>query len=247
MPADRLPRRDLLRLAGLGILSAGLTACSSSASVATPTTLLPPPASPEPTTEPAIAGPDEALARLREGNQRFVADKEGHPNSSPSRRTTVAAGQQPFATILGCVDSRVPPELIFDRGLGDLFVIRTAGHTLDRAVTGSIEFGAAELKIPLILVLGHERCGAVKATIDFLGGSGEAPGDIAMLVEAITPAVEAARARPGDLLDNAVEINVTRTIATLRTSSVLAGLIAQGKAKITGAVYDLDTGAVRFL
>ncbi len=243
MPIDRLPRRDLLRLAGLGILSAGLTACSSSASMVTPPTLVPSTASPE----PVVTDPNEALSRLREGNQRFVADKEGHPNSSPSRRTTVAAGQQPFATILGCVDSRVPPELIFDRGLGDLFVIRTAGHTLDRAVTGSIEFGAAELKIPLILVLGHERCGAVKATIELLEGSGEAPGDIAMLVEAITPAVEAAHARPGDLLDNAIEINVTRTIATLRTSSVLAELIAQGKAKIAGAVYDLDTGAVRFL
>ncbi len=244
MPTQRLPRRDLLRLAGLSVLSAGLAACGSSTPAAAPATLVP---SPEPTVEPAITSPDDALARLREGNQRFVADKEGHPNSNPARRTTVAAKQQPFATVLGCVDSRVPPELIFDRGLGDIFVIRTAGHTLDHAVTGSIEFGAAELKIPLILVLGHERCGAVKATIDILGGTGEAPGDIAMLVQAITPAVEEARAKPGDLLDNAVEINVTRTIATLSATSVLADLITQSKVKIAGAIYDLDTGVVRFL
>ncbi len=243
MDTQRLPRRELLRLAGLGALGIGLAACGQSAPASAPTA----PATPVEPTEPAVAGPDDALARLREGNLRYVADKEGHPNSSPARRATVATAQHPFATVLGCVDSRVPPEMIFDRGLGDLFVIRTAGQTLDRAVTGSIEFGAAELKIPLLLILGHERCGAVKATIDALNGSGEAPGDIAMLVESLTPAVEEARARPGDLLDNAVEINVNHIITTLSASPVLADLIKGGQVKIAGAIYDLDTGAVRFL
>ena len=241
---DRLPRRDLLRLAGFSTLSVGLAACGRVAPAVQPAASALPA---HPSAEGTSASADEALARLREGNQRFVADKESNPNSNPARRASIAASQEPFATILGCVDSRVPPELIFDCGLGDLFVIRTAGHTLDHAVTGSIEFGAVELKIPAILVLGHERCGAVKATIEVLEGRAEALSNIFVLVEAIAPAVEAASTRPGDLLDNAVEINVTRTMATLSQAPLLAPLIKEGKLKIAGAVYDLDTGVVRFL
>jgi carbonic anhydrase len=148
--------------------------------------------------------------------------------------------------IFSCVDSRVPPELVFDRGIGDLFVIRTAGHVIDNAALGSIEFGAEELHIPLIVVLGHERCGAVSATVEATapGMSAEAPGQIGTLVEAIRPAVDQVRDRPGDVLDNAVRANVELTVAALRARSSLLEEAAHHGLVIVGARYDLDTGGV---
>jgi carbonic anhydrase len=140
--------------------------------------------------EMPVETPEEALTRLIEGNLRFASGASKPINETAERRVKVAERQRPFATIFTCVDSRVPPELVFDRGLGDLFVIRTAGNVVDSAVMGSLEYGAYELEIPLLLVLGHKKCGAVKATIETVASKGKAEGSIAYLVEAIRPAVE---------------------------------------------------------
>jgi carbonic anhydrase len=197
--------------------------------------------------EVPVADANEALQRLREGNERYVANKSIDLNESQSRRIELAKGQQPFATIFSCVDSRVPPELIFDRGLGDLFVIRTAGQVIDKAVLGSLEFGVAELKIPLLMVLGHEKCGAVKATVEAVEHNASAEAEINWLVDGIRPAVEAAKTQSGDLLDNAVKANVSLTVERLKGSSILSGASEKGDLKIVGARYDLDTGLVEII
>lgn len=184
---------------------------------------------------------DQALKQLMQGNQRYVSQRATHPDSSLQRIKTVATGQHPFAIILGCADSRVPPELLFDQGLGSLFVVRVAGNLVDDATLGSIEYAAAELKSPLLMVLGHERCGAVKATLD----GGELPGHIGKLVEAIKPGIAAAKGKPGDALDNAVKANVQYVVKQLKASTpILTSLQQEGKLKIVGARYDLDEGRV---
>ncbi len=197
--------------------------------------------------EPAARTADETLQRLNEGNQRYVANQISAPNRNATRRAEVAKGQHPFATILGCVDSRVPPELIFDCGLGDLFVIRTAGQVVDEVVLGSIEFGVYELGIPYIMVLGHEQCGAVKATIETIEKDAEAGGSIGALIEHIRPFVEKVKDQAGSLLDNAVRANVQMGVARLKESPILAEAIKTGKIKIVGASYNLDTGAVEII
>jgi carbonic anhydrase len=191
-----------------------------------------------------LTNTDEALQRLLEGNRRYSTNRATYLNQTPLRRIEVAKAQHPFAIIFGCVDSRVPPEIIFDHGLGDLLVIRTAGQVIDQAVLGSIEFGVVELGIPLIMVLGHERCGAVKATIEALEKDIEAPGQIKMLVESIRPAVEKAKGQPGDLLEGAVQANIELTVSGLKDSSILADAVAKNQLRIVGARYDLDTGSV---
>jgi carbonic anhydrase len=181
MSSQTHSRRGFLSLSGLSALSLALAACGGGSSA--------PPA------EAAIESPEEALLRLLEGNARFVADKNLPIDEGKDRRAKLVKRQRPFATVFSCVDSRVPPELVFDRGLGDLFVIRTAGEVIDQAVLGSIEYGVAELEIPLLVVLGHSGCGAVKATVTSMT-TGEAPdADIAYLVTKLTPAVEAAKAK----------------------------------------------------
>lgn len=231
----KISRRDFLSLSGLALGSMVLASCA-------PTT----PQVVEPTAEPAVTSADEALTRLKEGNQRYIANKTVDPNQTEKRRVDLAKGQHPFATILGCVDSRVPPELIFDRGLGDLFVIRTAGQVLDKAVVGSLEFGVAELKIPLLVVLGHENCGAVKATIAALEQHAEAEGSIGYLVEGIAPAVEKAKGQAGDNVDNVVRANLEIIVGHLNESPILSEAVKAGTLKIVGGRYDLDTGAVEY-
>jgi len=189
---------------------------------------------------------DQALQELMSGNKRYVEGKTTALNESTAHRSEVAKGQHPFAVIVGCSDSRVPPEMVFDQGLGDLFVVRVAGNIVDDDALGSIEFAAEEFKLPLVLVLGHERCGAVKATIDALEKNADAPGHIASLVEAIKPAVERAKSQTGDLLNNAVRANVERVVEQLKTSGpILSEWISSGKLRIVGARYDLDEGAVQ--
>ena len=188
--------------------------------------------------------PDQALQRLVEGNQRYATSQPTYPNLTADRRTLLAQGQQPFALVFSCVDSRVPPELVFDRGLGDLFVVRTAGHTLDDAVLGSIEYGVAELKIPLILVLGHEKCGAVKATLEAVEHNTTAPDRIQTLVRDITPAIEKTKGQPGDALDNAVIANTALVVEQLKKTPLLMDALAKGQLKIIGARYDIDSGTV---
>lgn len=228
-----LTRRNFLQLAGITAVGTTLGACSGVAA-----------SGPSPAAEAPVTNADEALQRLLAGNQRYVANNSTDLNESASRRAEVTQGQMPFATIFSCVDSRVPPEIIFDRGLGDLFVIRTAGHVIDNAVLGSLEFGVLELGIPLLLVLGHEKCGAVAATLEAVENNAAAPGQIAALVQGIRPAVEKVEGQPGDHLDNAVRANVELTVNRLQESPLLAEAVAQGQLKIVGGRYDLDTGTV---
>jgi carbonic anhydrase len=171
--------------------------------------------------EAPVQNPQEALERLLAGNQRYAANRSLPVNESSQRRSEVAQGQHPFATIFSCVDSRVPPELVFDRGLGDLFVIRTAGQVIDEAVLGSLEFGVAELQIPLLMVLGHEKCGAVKATLEVVERHAEVQASIGYLVNGIKPAIELTAEELGDALDNAVNANVTLTVKRLQETPAI--------------------------
>jgi carbonic anhydrase len=191
---------------------------------------------------PAPKESADPLARLMEGNARFVAGKPAKYAPLPERRAEVAKAQHPFAIVLGCADSRAAPELVFDRTVGDLFVVRVAGNVVDDALIGSIEYSAEHLHVPLLVVLGHERCGAVTAAVE----GGEAPGHIGAFVQAIAPAVaEARNKKPGDLVDESVRANVRLVVAQLRKQShLLAELEHEGKLKIVGARYDLDTGEV---
>ncbi|WP_017717030.1 carbonic anhydrase [Kamptonema formosum] len=187
---------------------------------------------------------DEALQKLMAGNKRYVEQKRTYPDQTPMRLAEVAKGQHPFAILLGCADSRVPPEILFDQGLGDLFVIRVAGNILDDAILGSIEYATAVLGVPLIMVLGHERCGAVKAALD----GKPVPGHIFSFVDAIKPAVDKAKGKAGDALDNAVKANIIMVVEQLKSSQpILADLVQMGQLKIVGARYDLATGQVELV
>lgn len=187
--------------------------------------------------------PQDSLQRLLEGNQRYVANRSCL-DESPERRVDVAAAQHPFAAIFSCVDSRVPPELIFDQGLGDLMVIRTAGQVIDKAVLGSLEFAVAECHVPLILVLGHERCGALKAAIDTLAKGSPADAEIEYLVEELAPAVLEGRRLGGDGWLGAVRVQIERMVERLRHSPILTRAVADGRLRIVGAYYDLESGLV---
>jgi carbonic anhydrase len=188
--------------------------------------------------------PDKTLGQLLAGNQRFVTLNFAHPNQTAARRMDVAKGQHPVAAVLACSDSRVPPELLFDQGLGDLFVIRLAGNIPDDAAMGSLEYAAEHLGVNLAVVLGHKRCGAVDAAVK----GGEAPGHIKFLVDALLPAVSAAKGMPGDPVDNAVRVNVAQVTAKLRAAApILAEMVQEQKLKVVGAYYDLDSGKVTVL
>jgi carbonic anhydrase len=187
--------------------------------------------------------PDAALKELMAGNDRFIASQRQNPHQTLTRVTEVAKGQAPFAAILCCADSRVPPEIVFDQGLGDLFVVRVAGNIATVEDIASEEYAVAVLGAPLLLVLGHERCGAVDAALK----GGDLPGMINTLVTAIKPAIDASEGKPGDRLTNAVKANVLNQIKRLQTSPVIAQKIQQGKMKIVGGFYDLDTGKVELL
>lgn len=184
--------------------------------------------------------PDEALKKLMEGNQRFVSNKQQNPRQNMARLTEVAQVQAPFAAILSCADSRVVPEIAFDQGIGDLFVVRVAGNIAITEDIASEEFAVSVLESPLLMVLGHERCGAVDAAIK----GGELPGVIDNLVYAIRPAIEATKGQSGDRLSNAVKANVLLQMKRLQTSPVISQLVEQGKLKVVGGYYDLDTGMV---
>ena len=188
-------------------------------------------------------GPDEALARLAQGNRRFMAASLNHPDQGAVRRIEQAAGQTPFAIILTCSDSRVPPEVIFDQGLGDLFVIRVAGNVADDIGIASIEYAAEHLGTHLCVVLGHERCGAVTAAV-----KGDAlPGHLLNLMEMLAPAVAATSGQPGDRVADAVTANVELTVDRLRECApILNKLVDEGELQVVGAEYDLDTGEVVF-
>jgi carbonic anhydrase len=193
---------------------------------------------------------DQALNKLMEGNKRYInAPESGHAGRTEKRRIEVAEGQNPFAVILACADSRVAPEIIFDQGIGDIFVVRVAGNIVNPTnygVLGSIEYGVLVLGAPLIMVLGHSRCGAVAGAIEALEKGTKFPGSINNIVNTIKPAVEAVKGQPGDLLQNSILSNVRMGVNKLnRSVPVIADMVKEGKVKIVGANYDLKTGEVK--
>jgi carbonic anhydrase len=191
--------------------------------------------------ESPAPAPDQALAMLMAGNNRYTTSHQRHPHEAASRRHQLTKSQHPYATILTCSDSRVPPELLFDAGLGDLFVIRVAGNIAADAVVGSIEYAVEHLGARLVLVMGHESCGAVQATIS----GGEPKTHIESLTKPIEPAVARAREQKGDLIANAVRENVSLVVDQLRKSQpILAERVEKGTMKVVGAVYHMDSGAV---
>jgi carbonic anhydrase len=239
METERLSRRQLFRHAccgGLGAFAA-LQALPVWAADAKKTTLT----------------PDQALDRLKEGNRKFVSETPVEiSNVDRKRRLEIARSQAPFAVIVACSDSRVPPELLFGGGLGELFIIRNAGNTVDTAALGSIEYAVYALGVPLIAVVGHERCGAVDAALSVVEKNAAYPGSLGPMIEPIIPAVLQARAKKAgasgeDLLDASVRENVLRVVGKLRSSDpVLREPLRAGKLKIVGARYDLDDSSVEF-
>jgi carbonic anhydrase len=192
--------------------------------------------------------PDAVLHRLIEGNRHFASGTLTHPGRSPKDFRALAQGQNPVAAILGCADSRVAPEILFDQGVGDLFIVRVAGNYVSGAgasVKGSLEYGVAELGVSVVMVLGHSQCGAVKAAIQHLHDNDALPGAINDLVNTIKPAVLESKGKPGDVLENAIHANVRRSVERLRTlAPVIAPAVQTGKIKVVGAVYDLASGKV---
>ena len=187
--------------------------------------------------------PDAALQKLMEGNQRFIAHQPQYPDQSALRLQEVAQAQHPFATILSCADSRVPAEIVFDQGIGDIFDVRIAGNIATPEAIGSIEYAVVLLNSPLLMVMGHERCGAVTAAVQ----NQSLLGDIGTFVKAIKPAVEKVKSQPGDAVENAVVANVQHQIERLKRSQLLTEQVQSGKLKIIGGRYDLDTGKVSII
>ena len=187
--------------------------------------------------------PAEAWRALRDGNDRFVAGTMEHPSQDADRRADVKAGQQPFAVLLGCSDSRVAAEIIFDRGLGDLFVVRTAGHVSDATVLGSVEYGVAVLGVPLVVVLGHDSCGAIAATQESLRTGVEPPGHIRSIVDRVRASIaDHADGAPDDVLAGHVRYTVR---ALLEDSVALRTAVAEGRCAVVGTTYELAEGGVR--
>ena len=195
----------------------------------------------------------EALARLREGNSRFVASiRDPAASLDAERRARLAAGQEPFAIVLGCTDSRVPAELVFDQGFGDLFVIRVAGNIVAPSQVGSVEFAAERFGTPLVVVLGHSQCGAIGATLEQMRQPSPAAGrNLRSIVDRIRPSIEplvrhaAGVADDAALVDAAVRANIRAASEHLRTGSeILERLVAAGRLRVIGAEYSLDSGEI---
>ncbi|MFI1764370.1 carbonic anhydrase [Streptomyces sp. NPDC020800] len=212
-----------------------LTAAAVTAPAAAPAT-----AASGPRPRPSLTAPG-ALDELLAGNRRYAADRPRHPHDDAGRPRLPAAAHHPFAVIVGCVDSRVPPELVFDQGLGDLLCTRTAGQVLDEAVLGSVQYGVEELGVPLVLVLGHERCGAVAATLEHLRTGAPVPGHLELLVDEIVPAAHRTRALPGDWAEHTMRAHTTWVRDAIRADP------AFGTAHVEAARFDPGTGLVSLL
>jgi carbonic anhydrase len=229
-------RREFVRLTGLAAGGAGLALASPGAGASQPA---------------SGRDPDAVLARLIEGNKRFVGGHLVHPGRKPEDFAALAEGQAPLAIIVGCADSRVAPEVIFDQGVGDLFVVRIAGNIVSGAgptVKGSIEYAVAELGVRLIMVLGHTQCGAVKAAIEHIDANDALPGSIGELINPIRPVVTAMTGRPGDKLNNVIRANVEEGVKRLTGLDPIISKVAKtGELKVVGAVYELRTGTVALL
>ena len=233
--SDGIGRRDLMKFgaaAAIALAAGGPSPAARAAEAAT-----------------GALSPADALAALKSGNERFVTHPELCSVDLAQSRSDVAGGQAPWATIISCADSRVPPELIFGgHGVGELFVSRDAGNLVDTATLGTVEFGAAVLGSPLIVVLAHTACGAVKAACDVVTKNATFPGAIGQMIEPIIPAALAVRNDPGDFTNNAAKESAKRTAGRLTAASTLiADLVNTGKVKIVAAIYDLQTGVVTYL
>lgn len=200
---------------------------------------------------PRAQSADEVLRGLLAGNERFVNGRPSSPRRSPEEFRALAEGQYPDAVIVSCSDSRVAPEILFDVGVGDIFVVRVAGNVVSGAgasVKGSIEYAVAELNVPLILVLGHSGCGAVKSALKHIDAKDSLPGAINDLVELIKPAVARSKGAAGDPLENAIRENVAMGVERVKAlQPILAPRVDEGKLEVTGALYDLRTGRVTML
>ena len=193
-----------------------------------------------------VTNAEEALAELVAGNKRFISGRPEHGHQV-SAAAAASGGQQPHAVVIGCIDSRVPLEAIFDQTFGSICVVRSGAHVVDRAVLGSVGFAVAELGVPLVMVLGHKRCGAVNATVAALR-AGETPaGDIGYLVGELAPAVRAVGVDDPDAAEKAMRAHVGRTVRRMAAIDVVADAVAAGRVAVVGAVYDLDTGVVELL
>ncbi|WSR88779.1 carbonic anhydrase [Streptomyces erythrochromogenes] len=224
-------------LTGVAAVGAGLVAGSAHVPMAAP------PgggAGSRPTT------PESALRELVAGNGRWRTYHERHPDQTRTVRRTLVAGQHPFAVVLGCVDSRVPPELVFDQGLGDLLTVRSAGEVLDEAVLGSITYGVLELRIPLVVILGHQSCGAVAAAVRATEGGPLLPGHMQYLVDQIRPAI-ARGLRGAARIDAAITANVRLVRGRLAAEPEMAAGIAAGALAVVGARYELTSQRVRLV
>jgi carbonic anhydrase len=229
-----LHRRRFLSLSAAGIAAAGVLRASRAFAADVPTTSV---------------TADEAIAKLKAGNEKYVTAPQLCAVDLLNQRGRVAKAQTPWATIITCSDSRLPPELLFGGfGVGELFVARNAGNMVDTATMGTIEYGADHLGIPLIVVMGHERCGAVAAACKVVEEHTKLPGSIGPMVNAIVPAAMAVRGKPGDFVDNTVRESAKRTAVKVATKSeIVSHLIKANKVKVLAARYDLDDGRVEFL
>lgn len=229
-------RRNIIGFAGLA------AAVAATSPVGSTTVLAASPKAPS-------RSPSDALAALQAGNRRYVSDPQVCTLDLAKRRAQVASGQAPWATIISCADSRVPPELLFGGlGVGELFVARNAGNLVDTATLGTVEYGAAVLGSPLIVVLGHSRCGAVAAACKVVTENATFPGAIGPMIEPIIPAAIASRGAPGDFVENATRQSARRTAARLEaSSSILSGMVKSENLRIVAAYYDLESGRVDFL
>ena len=230
-----IARRDLLKAGAAGILALGLGGASGRAHAAAG--------------EATGLSPVEALGALKAGNERYVGNPDLCLVNLAQQRSAVAGHQAPWATIISCADSRVPPELIFGgHGVGELFVARNAGNLVDTATIGTVEYGAAVLGTPIIVILAHTSCGAVKAACDVVTKNATYPSKIGPMIEPILPAALAVQKDAGDFVDNTAKESARRTARRLADlSSLLTGLVGAGKLKIMSAIYDLETGEVSYL
>lgn len=225
-------RRGFLRILGAATAGYALVGTARAADIKTP---------PKPQN---VVTPDEALALLKAGNARYVEGVTKR-HDFKNEREPLSMGQNPYAAILSCADSRISPELAFDSARGDLFVCRVAGNFANDDIVASLEYSVAVLKAPLIMVLGHSACGAVDSTIKSLKDKTTLPGHLPSLVKALTPAVKASQGKPGDLLDNAITQNVIDNVQKLKSAApILSAQVAQGKLRVVGAVYRLADGRV---
>ncbi len=233
---SRFSRREFTQISGTALLSWTLGNAEAAAHGQTPST---------PRPEPRMSA-EAALKEMMDGNARFVKGELRHPRARPEDFKAVAAGQKPIAALIGCADSRVPPEILFDQGIGDLFVIRVAGNVVNSAgavIKASIEFAVEQVGVPLIVILGHSKCAAVRAAVQYRHDRHSLPGSITSLVHMIEPAVIKVEHETGDLLENSIRANVQLGMEQLRNLKPLVSEhVRLGHVKIAGAVYDLETG-----